>query len=111
MTKTRLLTVSGPGGQGKTRFALELAIRAREERFRDYEDGVYSAFLSSLRDPSLVLVTIAVSLGVHEQPGLSAFEALSSHLQGKQLLLLLDNLEHLPPSVRALASSSRPAPD
>ncbi len=103
LTKTRLLTVSGPGGQGKTRFALELAIRAREERFRDYEDGVYSAFLSSLRDPSLVLVTIAVSLGVHEQPGQSAFEALSGHLQGKQLLVLLDNLEHLPASFRELA--------
>ena len=60
-------------------------------------------FLSSLREPQLVLVTIAVSLNVREQPGQSALEALSSHLQGKRLLLVLDNLEHLPESFRELA--------
>jgi predicted ATPase/class 3 adenylate cyclase len=93
---TRLLTVIGPGGQGKTRFALELATRARDERFSDYQDGIYSAFLSSLRDPELVAVTICVSLGVREQPGQGAQDALVSHFEGKQVLLLLDNLEHLP---------------
>jgi predicted ATPase len=92
---TRLLTVSGPGGAGKTRFSLELARRAREERFSDYPDGVFSCFLSSLRDPALVLPTIAQTLTVAEQPGLSALEALASHLAGKRMLLLLDNLEHL----------------
>ncbi len=50
-----------------------------------------------------MLVTIAVSLNVREQPGQSALEALSSHLQGKRLLLVLDNLEHLPESFRELA--------
>jgi predicted ATPase len=95
LQETRLLTVTGPGGQGKTRFALELATRAREERFSDYRDGVFSCFFSSLRDPSLVLATIAQTLSVREQPGESALETLSSHLQGKQMLLLLDNLEHL----------------
>jgi predicted ATPase/class 3 adenylate cyclase len=95
LNSTRLLTIAGPGGQGKTRFALELARRAREERFSDYPDGVFSCFLSSLRDPALVLATICQTLNVKEQPGSSALEALSAHLQGKKLLLLCDNLEHL----------------
>ena len=95
LQETRLLTITGPGGAGKTRFALELARRAREERFRDYEDGVFSCFLSSLRDPTLVLATIAQALSVREQPGLSALETLSSYLETKRMLLLLDNLEHL----------------
>jgi predicted ATPase/class 3 adenylate cyclase len=95
LNSTRLLTIAGPGGQGKTRFALELARRAREERFSDYPDGVFSCFLSSLRDSSLVLATICQTLNVKEQPGSSALEALSAHLQGKKLLLLCDNLEHL----------------
>ncbi len=69
LQETRLLTISGPGGQGKTRFALELARRAREERFSDYSAGVFACFLSSLRDPSLVLATICQSLSVREQPG------------------------------------------
>jgi predicted ATPase/class 3 adenylate cyclase len=92
---TRLLTITGPGGAGKTRFALELARRAREERFSDYRDGVFSCFFASLRDPALVLSTIAHTLSVREQPGQSALEALEAHLQKKKTLLLLDNLEHL----------------
>jgi predicted ATPase/class 3 adenylate cyclase len=95
LQKTRLLTVTGPGGQGKTRFSLELARRAREERFADYADGIFSCFFSSLRDPTLVLATIANTLSVREQPGQSALDTLSSYLAGKQMLLLLDNLEHL----------------
>jgi predicted ATPase len=105
---TRLLTVTGPGGQGKTRFALELARRAREERFADYADGVFSCFFSSLRDPTLVLATIANALSVREQPGQSALHTLSSHLAGKQMLLLLDNLEHVleaAPELSALLSA------
>jgi predicted ATPase/class 3 adenylate cyclase len=92
---TRLLTVTGPGGAGKTRFALELARRAREERFSDYPAGVFACFLSPLRDPSLVLPTIAQTLSVAEQQGQPAIEALAAHLEGKRMLLLLDNLEHL----------------
>jgi predicted ATPase len=89
------LSIAGPGGQGKTRFALELARRAREERYSDYPAGVFSCFLSSVRDPGLVLATIAQTLNVKEQPGASALDALAQHLEGKRMLLLLDNLEHL----------------
>ena len=95
LQQTRLLTVTGPGGQGKTRFALELARRAREERFSDYPGGVFACFLASLRDPTLVLPTIAQALTLSEQPGASALESLAHHLQGKRMLVLLDNLEHL----------------
>ena len=111
--ETRLLTVTGPGGAGKTRFALELATRVREERFGDYEDGIYAAFLSSLRDPELVPVTICVALGVREEPAESALEALASHLRGKHVLLLLDNLEHLPEAIAGLSTvlSHLPRPD
>ena len=106
---TRLLTIAGPGGQGKTRFALELATRARDERFSDYPAGVFACFLSSLRDPSLVLPTLCQTLSVREQPGESALAALASHLQGKKLLLLLDNLEHLLESASALSQLVRRA--
>ena len=95
LQETRLLTIHGPGGQGKTRFALELATRAREERFSDYPDGVFACFLASLRDPSLVLPAIAQTLSVREQPGQRALDALSAFLQKRELLLLLDNAEHL----------------
>ena len=87
--------ITGPGGAGKTRFALELARSARQERFFDYAAGLFSCFLSSLRDPGLVLPTICQTLSVREQPGQSALEALVAHLQGRKLLLLLDNFEHL----------------
>jgi predicted ATPase len=95
LEETRLLSVTGPGGSGKTRFALELATRAREYRFSDYEDGVFSSFLASLRDPALVLPTIAQTLSVPEQPGKSALEALSAHIGNRRMLLLLDNVEHM----------------
>ena len=76
-----------------------LRARARdpgtEERFSDYRDGVFSCFLSSLREPALVLPTVATTLSLREQPEQSGLETLSSHLEGKQMLLLLDNLEQL----------------
>jgi predicted ATPase/class 3 adenylate cyclase len=110
LRESRLFTITGPGGAGKTRFALELARRAREERFRNYEDGVFSCFLASLRDPALVLPTIAQTLSVREQPGLTALDTLSSQLQGKKLLLLLDNLEHLLACAHELAELLQSCP-
>jgi non-specific serine/threonine protein kinase len=95
LRSARLLTVTGPGGAGKTRFALELARRAREERPSADPFAVCSCFLASLKDPTLVLSTIAQTLAVSEQPGSSALDALVSHLEGTDVLLLLDNAEHL----------------
>ncbi|MEN3313010.1 MAG: hypothetical protein V7645_2339 [Actinomycetota bacterium] len=84
---TRLLTVTGPGGAGKTRFALELARRVREERFADYRDGVFFVPLAALRDPALVLDTVAQSIG--------AKVGLREDIGDKQMLLLLDNFEQV----------------
>jgi predicted ATPase/class 3 adenylate cyclase len=84
---TRLLTVTGPGGAGKTRFALELARRVREERFADYRDGVFFVPLAALRDPALVLDTVAQSIG--------AKVGLREEIADKQMLLLLDNFEQV----------------
>jgi predicted ATPase len=111
LQQTRLLSVTGPGGAGKTRFALELARRAREERFSDYEDGVFVCFLASLRDPDLVLPTLAQTLSVRERPGGGALEALSARLDEQRLLLLLDNIEHLLPAVSELGQLLASCPE
>ena len=84
---TRLLTVTGPGGAGKTRFALELARRTREERFADYRDGVFFVPLAALRDPALVLDTVAQSIG--------AKVGLREDIAQKEMLLVLDNFEQV----------------
>jgi predicted ATPase/class 3 adenylate cyclase len=110
LTQTRLLTVTGTGGAGKTRFALELARRARDERFGDYAAGVFSCFLAPLRDPALVVPTICQTLSVHEEPGNRAVDALAAHLEGKHMLLLLDNLEHIVACARELSELLQACP-
>ncbi len=96
---SRLVTVTGPGGAGKTRYALELARRAAAE----YRDGVFACFLASLRDPSLVPTTLCQALDIRESPGQTALEALRAHLADKRLLLLVDNVEHVAVASRELA--------
>ncbi|HEU0303216.1 MAG TPA: protein kinase [Gaiellaceae bacterium] len=106
LRSSRLVTVTGPGGAGKTRFALELA--QREES--DYPDGAFACFLAPLRDAGLVTASICRTLGVRESPGQSALEALAAHLAGKRLLLLIDNFEHVQGSVSDLEALIRRAP-
>ncbi len=102
----RLLTLTGPGGIGKTRLAIEVARDAAES----FADGVAFVGLAPLEDPALVVPTIARSLGLTETEGQDPHEALRAHLQGKRLLLVLDNFEHLleaAPAVAALIESCR----
>ncbi len=87
----RLVTLSGPGGIGKTRLALEVAAQLRGW----FRDGVGFVPLSAVSDPSLVESMIAQALGVRESGESSVFEALSKHLAGKQMLLVLDNFEQV----------------
>lgn len=91
--RTRLLTLTGAGGSGKTRLALQVC---RElERERRYRDGVRWVELAALSEPALVPQAIATVLGVAEQPGRSLTDTLLDVLQEKRMLLGLDNCEHL----------------
>ena len=90
----RLLTLTGPGGTGKTRLALQAAAEASDL----FPDGVFWVALGPLRDPGLVLFSVAQVLEVNEQPG-ELIDTLASQLAGKRLLLLLDNAEHLLPEL------------
>ena len=87
----RLLTLTGPPGVGKTRLAIEAAVVSTDA----FDDGVVFVDLSPLRDPELVLPTITMALGVHEVHGYTLFESVTTFLAQRQMLLVLDNLEHL----------------
>jgi len=94
-TSVRLLTLTGPGGTGKTRLALQAAADSADH----FPDGITWVPLASLRDAALVLPTVAEALGVKEEAGRALPDALSSALGGRRLLLLLDNAEHLLPEL------------
>jgi len=89
--RSRLVTLTGAGGCGKTR----LALRVAEDLVAEYPDGVWWVELAALSDPALVCPTVAATLGVREQPGRPLEAVLAAVLQPKRLLLLLDNCEHL----------------
>jgi class 3 adenylate cyclase len=88
---TRLLTLTGPGGTGKTRLALQAAADAIDE----FEDGVFVVSLAPLTDPALVASTIAHDVGLVESGGQTIVEVLKAHLREKCLLLVLDNFEQV----------------
>ena len=96
---TCLLTLTGTGGAGKTRLALQVAADVLE----GYPDGVWLAELAALSDPALVPQTVAAALGVREVPGRPILETLVHYLQRKKLLLVLDNCEHLVAACAQLA--------
>ena len=89
--EVRLLTLTGTGGVGKTR----LAIQAARDAGDLFPDGIAFVALAPLMDPSLVVPTVARSLGVREEEGQTPRDALRAHLRDKRLLLVLDNFEHL----------------
>ena len=84
-----LVTLTGPGGVGKTR----LAVRVAEELAADVPDGIAFVLLAALRDPELVLPTIAAALGVREADDRPLANQLAGFLHDRVLLLVLDNLE------------------
>ena len=103
----RLVTVTGPGGAGKTRLAGQVA-RQVAGRFAD---GAWLAELAPVRDPALVPAVVAAALGVRDQPGLPAAGALARVLARQQLLLVLDNCEHVIGAAAQLCAGLLPACD
>jgi non-specific serine/threonine protein kinase len=91
LVTARLVTVTGPGGVGKTRVALRAAARARGR----FADGAFLAELGGLHDPALLPHTVASCLGLPEQDARAQADAIVDYLQGRQLLLILDSCEHL----------------
>ena len=87
----RLVTVTGPGGVGKTRLSREVAWRVAGQ----FADGVWLAELAAVRDPAQVPVAVAAALGVRDLPSVAAADALVRALAGRQLLLVLDNCEQV----------------
>jgi predicted ATPase/DNA-binding SARP family transcriptional activator len=87
----RLLTLTGPGGTGKTRLALQIAADLLEE----FAEGVFFVPLASHSGPGLVASAIAQAVGIRESGGRPLAESLTAHLRAKQLMLLLDNFEHV----------------
>jgi len=96
---SRLVTIVGPGGVGKTRVALAAAAQAATS----YRDGPWIVELSGLRDPALLPNTVASVLGLPEQDARSALDALIEYLRDRRLLLILDTCEHLLDACAALA--------
>ena len=96
---SRLVTLLGMGGLGKTRLALQVA----SESLAEYPDGAWFLDLSSLREPSLVVEETARLLQVQEEPGRALLQTLCAHLKDRRLLLVVDNCEHLVQAAAALA--------
>jgi predicted ATPase/DNA-binding CsgD family transcriptional regulator len=88
---SRLLTLVGSGGIGKTR----MAVRMSSDLVQAYADGVWLVELAPVADPFLVPLRVAAALGVHEQPGRPMTVTLAEHLAARHVLLILDNCEHL----------------
>ncbi len=101
----RLVTLLGPPGIGKTRLSLEVA----REVIQNYRDGVFFISLVTLNDPDLIAQTIVQALGLVETKNRSPLDILLGGIGDKQMLLVLDNLEHLIEGVAALVSAILPA--
>ncbi len=87
----RLVTLIGPGGVGKTRLAIEAATTVAD----DFADGVAFVPLAAVRDPELVLPAIAATFALQEEPNTPVADQLAAHLRTREMLLVLDNFEHV----------------
>lgn len=94
-----MLTLTGPGGVGKTRLAIEAARKLQEE----FRDGAAFVDVSPVRDPKMVLPLLATQLGVLDQSGVDLKAALLTALENRNMLVVLDNLEQVPGSAVEIA--------
>ena len=107
LRRARMVTLTGAGGTGKTRLAIE-AVRTLSDR---YPDGSWFVPLDVVRDPALVLPTIAATLGVPDQPGRPIGVVLGEYLASRHALMLLDNLEQVIAAAPDIGSILGSAPD
>ena len=98
LTLTRMLTFTGPGGTGKTRLSLQVAA----DQIVNFKDGAWLVELAPLSDPAYIISTIASIFKLREAQGTTLHDILIDYLRGKQLLLILDNCEHLIESCASL---------
>ncbi len=101
LAQTRLLTITGAGGAGKTRLALQLAADTLEH----FDDGTWWLDLASLGDPLAVGEALLVALGLRTSVGLTQLQVASAYLGGREALLLFDNCEHLLEEIAAIAAT------
>lgn len=101
LSRARLVTLTGPGGVGKTRLAARIAARAE----RTFPDGVRFVHLAGLRDPELVPLAVADALGLHDHSAGPPADALVAHVRDRKVLLVLDNCEHLLRACARLAAA------
>jgi predicted ATPase/class 3 adenylate cyclase len=106
LASTRLLTLTGPGGTGKTRLSLQLAADVSE----NYPDGVWFVALEPIRDPSLIASRVADSLNLVESPGRSARDLIVDRLADRKALLVLDNFEQVIEGAPLVADLLRACP-
>jgi predicted ATPase len=97
----RLVTVTGPGGVGKTRMALEGAALAADQ----FRDGVWMVELTPVAEPSSVALAVASTLAIQPESDVSVVETIAGWLRGRRLLLVLDNCEHVLTAARDLATA------
>jgi predicted ATPase/transcriptional regulator with XRE-family HTH domain len=104
--EVRLVTLTGPGGTGKT----SLALRVAEDLSSDYPDGIWLVDLASIRDPDLVAPTILGVLGGHVIAGVAIIELLIAQVRSRRMLLVLDNFEQVLPAAGVVQSLLHAAP-
>jgi predicted ATPase len=104
---TRLLTLTGPGGTGKTRLSLQVAATAAD----DFSDGVWFIALDAVRDPALVAPTVARTLGLADSKARTAIDLVSDHIGDGHVLLVLDNFEQVVAAGTDVATLLRRCPN
>ena len=106
LSSARLLTLTGPGGTGKTRLALEVAALELE----NFADGVFMVPLAPISDPELIGSAVAQMLGVKDEPGRDISDAIVGWMRDRTLLLVLDNFEQVLPAASLVANLLQAAP-
>jgi len=101
LTENRLLTLTGAGGAGKTRLAIQIA----GQLSGGFSDGVWYVDLAPITDPELVPITAARAFGLPDQPGRSTMDTLTRFIADRQMLVVLDNCEHLLDATAALVNA------